>query len=134
MKIIDIQTFGNVIKFYLGDDDCTDYWGDDWDDAPYEHNAGTVYDEYVTITEEYAIPTRYSVLQPISDFRHCDGVSKQDMKNHKIPCLILTHDTVDSWDSEFYTYLNADDAVKIYYDMSWVEVVSMLHDFGAVHI
>ncbi|GAI86033.1 unnamed protein product, partial [marine sediment metagenome] len=22
-------------------------WGDDWDDAPYEHNAGKVYDEFI---------------------------------------------------------------------------------------
>ena len=25
-------------------EDVTEQWGDDWDDAPYEHNAGTPYE------------------------------------------------------------------------------------------
>ena len=29
MKIIDFETKGNVIKFYLGENSCDDYWGDD---------------------------------------------------------------------------------------------------------
>ena len=44
MKILDFELKGNVIKFYLGN--CNDWWGDDWDDRPYEHNAGKVYDQY----------------------------------------------------------------------------------------
>ena len=47
MKIIDFDKKGNVVRFYLGEDVCNDYWGDDWNDAPYEHNAGTVYNRYV---------------------------------------------------------------------------------------
>ena len=31
MKIIDFDEKGNVVRFYLGDDNCEDYWGDDWD-------------------------------------------------------------------------------------------------------
>ena len=47
MKIIDFDKKGNVVRFYLGKDDLNDYWGDDWNDVPYEHNAGTVYDEFI---------------------------------------------------------------------------------------
>ena len=30
----------------------TEQWGDDWNDAPYEHNAGIPYDDIVTKTED----------------------------------------------------------------------------------
>ena len=32
--VIDFETRGNVIRLYYGND--PDYWGDDWDDKPYE--------------------------------------------------------------------------------------------------
>lgn len=35
------------MRFYLGDDNLTEWYGDDWDDTPYECNAGEVYGEYV---------------------------------------------------------------------------------------
>ena len=43
MKIIDFECTGNVVRFYLGKDNEKDYHGDDWNDTPYECNAGTVY-------------------------------------------------------------------------------------------
>lgn len=45
MKIIDFERKGNLVRFYLGDDDLEEWYGDDWNDTPYEHNAGQVYDE-----------------------------------------------------------------------------------------
>lgn len=47
MKIIDFEKKGNVVRFYLGADDCFDYWGDDWNDAPYDCNGGNVYHNFV---------------------------------------------------------------------------------------
>ena len=47
-KIIDFQRKGNVVRFFIGPEECNDYWGDDWNDAPYDCNAGEVYDSYVT--------------------------------------------------------------------------------------
>jgi hypothetical protein len=48
LVICDWQTKGNVVRLYCCDQDkYEDVWGDDWNDTPYEHNAGTVYDEYV---------------------------------------------------------------------------------------
>jgi len=48
MKIIDFKKKGNMVKFYLGQDDLEKWHGDDWNDTPYEHNAGTVYEEFVS--------------------------------------------------------------------------------------
>lgn len=44
-EVIDFEKKGNLIRFYLGENGKQ--WGDDWDDAPYEHNAERVYDEFV---------------------------------------------------------------------------------------
>ena len=61
-KIGDFEKRGNVVRFYLVEDDCNDYWGDDWDDAPYEHNAGKIYEEYVKKAIDIAFPLDYAVL------------------------------------------------------------------------
>lgn len=50
LKLIDYDKYEdryNRVSLYFGDTECEDYWGDDWNDAPYEHNAGIVYREYV---------------------------------------------------------------------------------------
>lgn len=88
MKIIDFKKKGNVVRFYLGTDECMDYWGDDWDDAPYEHNAGTVYARFEKGHRDIAFPFDSLVLEP------CDGecnspYSKEDMKNRYTPCIIV---------------------------------------------
>lgn len=115
MQIIDIEKKGNVVRFYLGENG--NQWGDDWDDAPYEHNAGQVYEEYVKATRDIAFPFDYFVLEP------CDGVSnsgysKQDMIKRKVPCLIVVPPETLSecaWrDYDFY-YWATNDNVKKYY-------------------
>ena len=89
MKIIDFERCGNIIGLYLGADDCNDYWGDDWNDAPYEHNAGRVYQEYIKGYVEFAFPLKYDICEA------CDGYfnspfSKEDMINRKVPCLTIS--------------------------------------------
>lgn len=37
-------TGGNLTLYFTELNDVTEQWGDDWDDAPYEHNAGTPYE------------------------------------------------------------------------------------------
>ena len=39
---IEGETFGSL-KLYFTEKEISEQWGDDWDDAPYEHNAGTPY-------------------------------------------------------------------------------------------
>ena len=64
MKIIDFEKRGNVIRFYCGKDDCDDYWGDDWNDRPYEHNAERVYSEYIEEYIDVAVDIDYHVMEP----------------------------------------------------------------------
>lgn len=112
-KIIDFERKGNVVRFYLGADDCNDYWVDDWNDAPYDCNAGTVYDQYITGIKDVAVPFDYLVLEPSSDMR----VSKEDMKNRTIPCIIVVPKEVheDSWKNGFIDWIGADGIKKIYF-------------------
>lgn len=91
MKIIDFEKKGNVVRFYLGDDNCDDYWGDDWDDRPYEHNAGTVYDEFVSGHIDVAFPFDCNVLDAESDYRYHGNspYRKDDFKKRHAPCIIV---------------------------------------------
>lgn len=93
MKIIDFEKHGNVLRFILGDDTDTYYHGDDWNKAPYEHNAGRVYKHYFRCFTEIALPLRYHIAEPADDW-HYKGNSpycKNDFKERKVPCLIVSN-------------------------------------------
>ena len=116
MKIIDFYKFGNVVTFYLGE--CNDYWGDDWDDAPYEHNAGQVYEQYITGERTIYFDKDDFVMEP------CDGEynsrwSKEDMKKGKVPCIMVVHKpSIDKYELEpnFTDWLGVDDStIEKYY-------------------
>lgn len=121
MKIIDFEKKGNVVKFYLGDDNCKDYWGDDWDDRPYEHNAGEVYEEYVRGTAEVYFPFDTLVMEPCEDW-HYDYNSpycKEDMKKRKVPCIIAVPKMFleSEWDNNcFSQYAGNDSIIKFYFN------------------
>lgn len=89
MKIIDFVRYGNGFGLYLGADDCEDYWGDDWDDAPYEHNAGEVYQRYRQGYVEFTFPLKYDVCEACNGYFN-SPFSKEDMKNRKVPCLTIS--------------------------------------------
>ena len=117
MKLIDFERKGNVVRFYLGADDCNDYWGDDWNDAPYEHNAETVYDRYVSGYCDVAFPFDSLVLEP------CNGTSnshfsKDDMKKRVCPCVAVVAPEVagenSSWRMEDYSYWAASGAEGVW--------------------
>lgn len=116
MFIIDFAKKGNVVRFYLGDDLA--YHGDDWDDRPYECNAGQVYDEYIKGYKDIAFPFDYLVLEP------CDGelnswYCKNDMKVQKVPCIIVISDdkikNAAYIDDSFKTYIGMKDIQKFYF-------------------
>lgn len=87
MKIIDFERKGNLVRFYLGDDDLVEWYGDDWDDTPYEHNAERVYDEYIKGYCDMMFPFDDLVLEPCSGT--CDsGWCKDDMVAQK-KCPVL---------------------------------------------
>ena len=116
MQIIDMEKKGNVVRFYLGENGKQ--WGDDWDDAPYEHNAERVYEDYVKATKDIAFTYDDIVLEP------CDGVSdshysKQDMIKRKVPCLIVVPGELYKEDLFIYESFNhwvgADGVLKYYF-------------------
>ena len=123
-EIIDFALKGNVIRFYLGKNG--DQWGDDWDDAPYEHNAGQVYDEYVLSIFDCYVPFDCLVLEP------CNGCSnspfcKEDMIKGKVPCIIIVPAKIakESWnDYSFDYWLGNKDVIKVYFgdDISQVQI------------
>lgn len=94
MKIGDFEKRGNVIRLYFVEDDCNDYWGDDWDDKPYEHNAGTIYDEFVVGTMDVGFSLEYELIEPADDYRYGGNspFCKEDFKNTKAPFVIVRLD------------------------------------------
>ena len=116
MKIIDFERKGNVVRFWLGKDDLTEWWGDDWNDTPYECNAGPVYDEYVSGHYDMVLPFDCIVVEPCSGTYNSEH-SKEDMVKRKVPCIIVVPKELaeDSWYGENFQYWVGVDGVKKYY-------------------
>lgn len=115
MQIIDFSRKGNVVRFYLGEN-TREVTGDDWDDAPYSCNAGTVYDEYVKGIKDIPFPFDDLVLEPSSGAFN-EPYSKEDMQKRIIPCIIVVPKelTEDSWYDDFEHWKGADGVKKFYF-------------------
>jgi len=85
-EVIDFEKKGNLVRFYLGENGKQ--WGDDWDDAPYEHNAGKVYDKYikghcdVVVDFDCEVNELNEALE-VANTIYC----KDDMKKRDIFCI-----------------------------------------------
>lgn len=118
-KIIDFERKGNIVRFYLGADDCTDYCGDDWNDRPYEHNAGTVYDKYITEHIDVVFPFDCYVLDAASDYCYQGNspFSKDDFKAGHAPCLLILPPDADFLYADSYSYnLGNKRALHVYFN------------------
>ena len=116
MKIIDFERKGNVVRFFLGADDCFDYRGNDWGDAPYDCNAGQVYDRYIIGHKDVYFPFDSLVLEPESN-RYNNWCTKVDMKKRKIPCVIVVPKEIheDRWNDSFSQFVGADGIQRFYF-------------------
>ena len=87
-QIIDFELKGNCVRFYTGNAK-EEYWGDDWDDRPYEHNAGAVYGQYTDGYVDVVFPFDAIVLEPQDDWSYNGNspYSKADMQNRCVPCI-----------------------------------------------
>lgn len=85
-EIIDFDQKGNVVRFYLGKNG--EQYGDDWDDAPYEDNAGTVYDKFIRGTVDVAFDMSADVYAP--NGYECAGYTKDGMRNRAYPCISVS--------------------------------------------
>lgn len=113
MKIIDFERKGNVVRFYLGADELESWHGDDWDDIPYEHNAGRVYDEFVVGYHDITVPFDYTVMEP-RDGHINSRWNKLDMVKRRVPCIIIVPDELEWYSGDFNDYVGAA-GVKRYY-------------------
>jgi len=103
-NIIDVDPRGNVIRFYLGKNGSQ--YGDDWNDAPYEHNAGRVYLEFVVGYVDVAFPFESHIVYPEEGtYPHESGAeyTKNDMRDRKIHAV-----EVNSHKIYFGDYINDD--------------------------
>lgn len=100
MRLIDVGFKGNAVRLYLGEKTeeygwtNADYisgnvlppydtfYGDDWDDVPYEHNAGPVYPWFVKGTKDILFPYDAVILEP------CDGKLNS---GHSMESIMVTH-------------------------------------------
>ena len=123
MKIIDFIKYGNGFGLYLGADDCNDYWGDDWNDAPYEHNAGQVYQRYRQGYVEFAFPLKYDICEACYGYFN-SPFSKEDMKNRKVPCLTISTEP----EIKIYFGDNIDDISKQITELGGFKILEMRGD------
>ena len=142
LQVIDFLIKGNTIKLTLGCPDkngdwtnhdwsaewtsyrpeaSTSYYGDDWDDCPYEHNAGPVY-EWFEKGEPLIIhfPFDYCVFEPCDGEQYNSRWCKNDMIDRKVPCLVIVPTTVfaeeKGWHyGEFSYWMANNQTIKIYF-------------------
>lgn len=83
--LIDFEKKGNQLRLFFGED--KDYYGDDWNDAPYQHNAGRVYERYIKDTAVLSFYYDDIVLEPADEYNL--DVSKDDFVEMKIPAFVV---------------------------------------------
>mgnify|MGYP003313348486 FL=1 len=117
MQIIDFERKGNVVRFYLGKNG--EQWGDDWDDTPYECNAGTVYNEHVKGKRDIAFPFDCIVLEPQDGawMRSGSDCCKEDMIKRRVPCIVVVPPELadGSWCDSFHQWVRCDGVRKYYF-------------------
>lgn len=116
--VCDWKTKGNLVRFYYcAADDYDKVWGDDWDDKPYEHNAGMVYDRYVKGYIDMCFNFDIVLLEAENDwsYRGNSPFSKEDFKNKLAPILIAYKPPENDWwdGSEYHQLLGAENSNQI---------------------
>ena len=100
-KIGDIERKGNVITAHLVDIACNNYYGDDWNDIPYEHNADMVYEQFVKGTAVIYVHPNFTILEAGDDWAYMGNspYCKDDFKNNVLPFLFIGK--FNSWNFSF---------------------------------
>ena len=116
--ICDWQTKGNVVRLYCCRKDVyDDVWGDDWDDIPYEYNAGLVYDKYISYTIDLYFDWDIVILEAKNDWIYNGNspFSKSDFKENKAPIFIAYWPQEnDYWDgSEYHKVIGCKNSNRI---------------------
>ncbi len=81
LELIDFEKKGNAVRLYFGKKNG-EQAGDDWDDRPYECNAGIVYQKYVKQTIDAFFSLDTDVSEP-ADSHLNSSYCKNDFINRK---------------------------------------------------
>lgn len=92
--LIDSCFWGNALRLYFGYS-IEEFYGDDWDDVPYESNCGNVYSEYVDCVLDALVPFNYNVTDIADDLYYANShLCRNDFKNGKTTLFWLTDYTL----------------------------------------
>lgn len=107
MQIIDFKRKGNLVRFYLGDVNDNGFWGNGWNERPYEAQSNnSVYDKYIKGVRDIVFPFDAIVCEP-SDGHKFSRRSKRDMKGRRCPCIVVM--MPDAFDKDEYSWVYIDD-------------------------
>jgi len=115
LKIIDFEIAGRQMKLYLGKKETKDYWGDDWNDKPYECNAGTVYDRYVEDTVVVNFPENEDITEICEGYSN-SPYSKEDFKNGTAPFAYIPDYSSDENSGWYRSRLDNPKVRKFYFE------------------
>lgn len=125
MKVVYIDFKGNLVRFYLGTrEQFENSWGDDWNDRPFEHNAGEVDDKFVTKTVDVAFKMDVDVILPEDDYNFHGNTpfAMEDFKKARLArCIIAEND--------WYSFTQLEDKNKgfrIYFGEDWDKLYQQL--------
>lgn len=140
MKVLDLERKGNLIRFFLGSDYLNKWYGDDWDDVPYELNAGPVYDSFVKVEVDVVLPYDTSIIDA------CEVSYSEELYNynasHEEYCKYdyIYSDKPFAWfipDDPYEggpalaSYLNAAKGIqKVFLGMNWDDCLKAVHNVG----
>ena len=111
MKIIDWRRNGNVVRLFLGRDNLDRWYGDDWNDRPYEHNAGSVYKEFVSGYFDLTFGFDEILVEP--EHGHSNSpYCKDDFRTRAAPILVVL--PKNEWTDDFEHALAHPKARRIY--------------------
>lgn len=114
LRILDVELKGNLVRLYLGAATLADWWGDDWDDAPYEHNAGVVGPEYVSHVLDVAYPFDAHVVEPCSGTLNSPW-SKADMQQRRVAMFAVVPPKEAEWGLDYWDAATANAATTRIY-------------------
>lgn len=107
MKIIDFERRGNLVRFLIGDDEDDDFWGEDWNERPYDKQQNNrVYDGHITGYRDVVFPFDAIVCE-LCDGHTMSRRSKRDMKGRRCACIAVIFR--EQFDEDEYDWLYEDD-------------------------
>ena len=130
MKISDFERKGNVVRFYLGKDNVTDYDGEGWEKYPYDR-AERVDEKHIIGSADIAFPFDAMVLEPDCGEERC-SYSKVDMKTGLVPCIIVVPPNIvnGSQHTQFSYWANGRGTMKFYFGDKMNHTIGLsLYDF-----